>query len=538
VSRLRAKALGCDKNHHFLLVSQKNRVPTLANQPHLLSPDQLFGDLFRDVQLSHIFTDSKTFVDCIPKFPPASLIALYHTEKTKPDFDLETFVRTNFVVPEKIASDYVSDTTIPTAEHINRLWDRLTRPTDEAIEGSSRVALPHPYVVPGGRFREIFYWDSYFTMLGLQESGRVDLIRGMIDNFAYLIDTFGFIPNGNRTYFLSRSQPPYFALMVHLLSEIDGKEVLAKYQPQLQREYDFWMAGQWQFPDDDTIHQRLVKLGDYTYLNRYWDDTPTPRPEAYRQEIELTEEANELGVIPEALYNHIRAACESGWDFSSRWFSDQKTMALIHTADVIPVDLNCLLYWLEVMLHDSALQMGSWKLAYDDFDPRITDRQKAILSTFWNEETGFFHDYDAVTSQQTAALTLAGVFPLFFKLATPEQAKRVHDRIKADFLQAGGWVTTLNHTGQQWDWPNGWAPLQWIVYRSLQNYGFVETAQEGRDRWLALNDKVFKATGKMMEKYNVVDAAITTGGGEYPNQDGFGWTNGVYLRLLRDVNTI
>ncbi|MVM40532.1 alpha,alpha-trehalase TreF [Spirosoma sp. HMF3257] len=500
------------------------------------SPDQLFGSLFQDVQLGHVFADSKTFVDCVPKLAPADLVALYESEKTKADFDLTAFVHAYFVVPEKVVSNYVSDTSISTAEHINRLWDRLTRQADPPVEGSSRVPLPHPYVVPGGRFREIFYWDSYFTMLGLHESGRLDLIRGMLDNFAYLIDQFGFIPNGNRTYFLSRSQPPYFSLMVRLLADIDeasqaGKDALVTYQPQLLKEYDFWMNGRYKLTAEHPIQKRVVRLDDKMILNRYWDDTPTPRPEAYRQEIELTEEAEPLGVVPEELYTHIRAACESGWDFSSRWFKDQQSMATIDSANIVPVDLNCLLYRLETTLHDSALHMGEYKMAYDEYDWLIKDRQKAIQQIFWNEETGFFHDYDAVAKQQTAAITLAGVFPLFFKLATPEQATRVHDRLKADFLQVGGWVTTINQTGQQWDWPNGWAPLQWIVYKALLNYGFTETANEGRDRWLALNDKVFRATGKMMEKYNVVDAAITTGGGEYPNQDGFGWTNGVYLAM-------
>ncbi|MVM35106.1 alpha,alpha-trehalase TreF [Spirosoma sp. HMF4905] len=495
------------------------------------SPDQLFGTLFQDVQLGHVFADSKTFVDCVPKLVPEDLVALYESEKTKVDFDLAAFVHEYFVLPDKVASDYVSDTTITTTEHINRLWDRLTRQADPHIEGSSRIPLPHPYVVPGGRFREIFYWDSYFTMLGLKESGRIDLIRGMLDNFAFLIDQFGFIPNGNRTYFLSRSQPPYFALMVSLLAEIEGKEALVNYQPQLLKEYDFWMDGHHSLTDEQPVDKRVVKLEGNRILNRYWDNTPTPRPEAYRQEIELTEEAQPLGVVAEELYTHIRAACESGWDFSSRWFKDQKAMTTIDSANIVSIDLNCLLYWLEVTLHDTALRTGNHKLAYDEYDWLIKDRKKAIQQTFWNEETGFFHDYDVVAGRQTEVLTLAGAFPLFFKLATPEQAARVHDRLKADFLQAGGWVTTLNQTGQQWDWPNGWAPLQWIVYRALTNYGFTETANEGRDRWLALNDKVFRATGKMMEKYNVVDAAITTGGGEYPNQDGFGWTNGVYLAM-------
>ncbi|MBD2705117.1 alpha,alpha-trehalase TreF [Spirosoma sp. BT702] len=497
------------------------------------SPDQLFGSLFRDVQLGHVFSDSKTFVDCIPKLTPADIIALYESEKTKPDFDLSAFVHDYFILPENISSDYVSDTNFTTYEHVSQLWDRLTRPADVAVEGSSRIALPYPYIVPGGRFREIFYWDSYFTMLGLKESKRGDLIRGMLLNFAYLIDTFGFIPNGNRTYFLSRSQPPYFALMVDLLAEMDGEDVLKQYEPQLRREYDFWMDGQDELTPTQRISKRVVTFKGQHVMNRYWDNTPTPRPEAYRQEIELTEEAELLGVIPEELYTHIRAACESGWDFSSRWFGDAKTMASIRAADIVPVELNCLLYFLErtLLRAYNVLEMPEKAQL---FEQRATSRKELIQTVFWNENTLFFHDFDALAQKPTLAVTLAGVFPLFFNLATPEQAVHIHDRLKADFLQAGGWVTTLNRTGQQWDSPNGWAPLQWIVYQALHQYGFTETANEGRDRWLSLNDKVFQATGKMMEKYNVVDAALTTGGGEYPNQDGFGWTNGVYLRLLAD----
>lgn len=522
-----------DKADLFWLYYQNLFVNALANPSLPKSPDQLFGALFHDVQLGHVFSDSKTFVDSVPKLAPGDLLALYDAQKQKPEFDLEAFVREYFVVPEKVASHYVSDRTISTAEHIDRLWERLTRQADPPVEGSSRVPLPHPYIVPGGRFREIFYWDSYFTMLGLKESGRVDLIRGMVDNFAYLIDTFGFIPNGNRTYFLSRSQPPYFSLMVNLLVHLDGPDTLTRYLPQLQREYNFWMDSQEQLASGVQIVKRTVGLAQGNVLNRYWDDTPTPRPEAYRQEVELTETAEPLGVVPEELYTHIRAACESGWDFSSRWFADQKTMASIHSSDIVPVDLNCLLYSLEITLRDAHNVVGKPAEA-QVFEQRATSRKELIQTVFWNDNTRFFHDYDALAQKPTTAITLAGVFPLFFNLATPEQATHIHDRLRAHFLQAGGWVTTLNHTGQQWDWPNGWAPLQWITYQGLLNYGFTQTAQEGRDRWLALNDKVFKATGKMMEKYNVVDAAITTGGGEYPNQDGFGWTNGVYLRLATD----
>jgi len=508
----------------------------LTNETRPLSPDQLLGDLFIDVQTSRLFSDSKTFVDCVPLTDPEQILARYEAEKNKADFDLKSFVLTHFKVPEPVGGDgFVSDIAAGPVAHIHRLWDRLTRPADEAVPYDSRVPLPKPYVVPGGRFREIFYWDSYFTMLGLMDSGRHDLMRDMIANFAHLIDEFGYIPNGNRTYFLSRSQPPYFALMVGLLAEVDGPDALTNYLPQLQREYDFWM-------DDagdaaSVVSRRTVRLDKRpgVVLNRYWDDTPTPRPESYREEVNLSGKLNLAGPLAAELYIHIRAACESGWDFSSRWLENEATMATIRAADIVPVDLNCLLYALEDTLRQAYVQAGQSDKAAR-FDQLAMTRKQAILTLFWNEETGFFHDYDLVSGTLIAGLTLAGAFPLFFNLATDAQATAVHDRLNAEFLQAGGWVTTLLKTGQQWDWPNGWAPLQWIVYKGLTNYGFTETAETGRDNWLSLNNRVFRATGKMMEKYNVVDAALSTGGGEYPNQDGFGWTNGVYLRFDKYVN--
>lgn len=511
------------------------------NVSQMLSPDQLLGQLFRDVQLGQVFPDQKTFVDCVPNDDPARIVAAYEQTRHEPGFDLSAFVHYHFTVPEAVASDYVSDTSQPTAEHINRLWGRLTRSADVPVPHDSRVALPKPYVVPGGRFREIFYWDSYFTMLGLRKTGetdrtRYDLIRNMIANFAYLIENVGFIPNGNRTYFLSRSQPPFFALMVQLLADIDGPTVLETYLPHLFQEYTFWMNGTAALTHDVPVQKRVVALATNHVLNRYWDTKNTPRPEAYRQELELTTEAEALGTMaadhsPEVLYTHIRAACESGWDFSSRWLADGNTLATIHAADIVPVDLNCLLYTLEDTLAKAYEQVGKQELAMSA--RRAADqRRAAILETCWHEPDGFFYDYDFAHSRLTNVPTLAAAFPLFVGIANPTQAERVHTYLKTHFLQAGGWVTTLQQTGQQWDWPNGWAPLQWVVYQGLLNYGFTDTAHTARDRWLALNDKVFKATGKMTEKYNVADAALTTGGGEYPNQDGFGWTNGVYLAML------
>jgi alpha,alpha-trehalase len=166
------------------------------------------------------------------------------------------------------------------------------------------------------------------------------------------------------------------------------------------------------------------------------------------------------------------------------------------------------------------------------FKELAQSRKTTIQTLFWSEKHQFFMDYDPINNCQTSILSLAGVYPLFFNIATKEQAEYVHQRLRDDFLQIGGLQTTLHQTGQQWDSPNGWAPLQWIAFQGLQNYGFHQLANEIRSRWLNLNDQVFKQTGKMTEKYNVIQVTEGGGGGNYPLQDGFGWTNGVYLRLL------
>ena len=143
-------------------------------------------------------------------------------------------------------------------------------------------------------------------------------------------------------------------------------------------------------------------------------------------------------------------------------------------------------------------------------------------------------DYDLKKNQHTAVPNLAAVYPLFFKIADAKQAAAVAKRIEKDFLKAGGLISTLNHTGQQWDAPNGWSPLQWMTIQGLRNYGQDKLANTIAERWVALANKVYKKTGKILEKYNVEDLSLEAGGGEYPVQDGFGWTNGVLLRLLKE----
>jgi alpha,alpha-trehalase len=181
-------------------------------------------DLFRDVQMEKIFPDGKTFVDCLPRFPEEEIHASYIQQKEQPGFSLQQFVITNFELPVSHSNNYQSDTGKSVAENINKLWDVLTRQPDKV--GGSLIPLPHSYIVPGGRFGEIYYWDSYFTMLGLKVSRKHDMLENMVNNFSYLIDTIGYIPNGNRSYFIGRSQPPFYSLMVKLLADIKGKDIL------------------------------------------------------------------------------------------------------------------------------------------------------------------------------------------------------------------------------------------------------------------------------------------------------------------------
>jgi alpha,alpha-trehalase len=262
-------------------------------------------------------------------------------------------------------------------------------------------------------------------------------------------------------------------------------------------------------------------------LNRYWDDRPLPREESWKEDIELV--ANLDFTQSREHYRDIRAAAESGWDFSSRWFRDDKRMSTIHTTDILPIDLNALLYYLE-------LKLGKWtKGTTGQQYARAAEQRKTIFDRFfWNDTEGFYFDYDWRQREQTKTWSLAAAFPLFLGLASDQQAQSVADNLERKFLRDGGLVTTLNETGQQWDSPNGWAPLQWVAVRGLHSYGYDGLARNIILRWVDLNKSVYHRTGKMMEKYNVCDLSLKAGGGEYPLQDGFGWTNGVAV-AFRDI---
>ncbi len=483
-------------------------------------PATVYGELFIAVQRGGLFTDQKTFVDCVPKLEPALILEHYRRAREESGFDLGAFVAEHFLVPQPLS---VAASVAESVEHhLAHTWDLLRREPDVPVTGSSLLALAHPYIVPGGRFREVYYWDSYFTLLGLREHGREDLVRSITDNLADLLHRYALIPNGNRSYYLTRSQPPVLSLMVEFIMQQDGPAALERYLPALQAELDYW---------NDRCHgtRHAVAMPGGGTLHRYYDQSDAPRPEAFANDEQLSRTSPQPA--PE-LYRNLRSATESGWDFSSRWFMGGESLAHIRTTEFIPVDLNCYLLHLERTLAKALAAKGETAPA-ERVARAATRREELIQRHCWSAAAGFFFDHHLPSAHYSPHYTLAAATPLFVRCATQAQADAVAAVLRERFLQAGGLQTTLTRSGEQWDAPNGWAPLHWIAVAGLVNYGHNELASEIAQRWVNLNIGVFTRTARVMEKYNVVDLSLPAGGGEYPTQDGFGWTSAVLLKLLK-----
>jgi alpha,alpha-trehalase len=529
----------------WLLLVRAADAVALEPGAEVLPPHALYGELFTRVQEARVFADGKDFCDATPKGSPAEILARYRAAVPRTPEELKAFVAANFTAPAAGGSTAgatvaraaaAAPAGIPLIAHIDALWGVLTRQPADVPPYSSLLPLPRPFVVPGGRFREIYYWDSYFTMLGLLESGRADLTQDMVSDFAHLIDRYGRIPNGNRTYYLSRSQPPFFFAMVALLDPGHPERAFARYLPQLEREYAFWMDGATSVARG-LARQRVVALRGgrgaiavppRQLLNRYWDDEDLPRDESYREDVSL---ADRSGRDRRRLYRDVRAAAESGWDFSSRWFADAHSLTSIDTTDIVPVDLNSLLFGLEQAIaagcgeaHDQTCQRA--------FREHARARRAAMDRYLWDAARGTYFDYQWARGERIRRVSAATLYPLFVHAASRAQAAAVARMARTQLLKGGGLVTTALNTGQQWDAPNGWAPLQWIAVAGLNAYGESGLAEEIACRWTVNVARAYRESGKLVEKYDVMNTDRPGGGGEYPLQDGFGWTNGVTRKLL------
>ncbi len=381
-------------------------------------------------------------------------------------------------------------------EHIDDYWKKLTRKTSPS--NSTLIGLPNPYIVPSSgndqfAFEEQYYWDSYFTCLGVDDE---DLATGMLDNLIYLFTKFGLIPNGNRYYLTSRSQPPILTSFIFHIYEKYHKpnSWLAEKITVAKAEYQsVWMS-------DTHPQHHLVHRG----LSRYYD-------------------INHL---------HDLAEAESGWDMTPRF----KRQCL----DYLPIDLNCLLYKYERDFERAALLLGNsseariWEYA-------AAERQKVVNELMWHKRKVFFFDYNYLDAAQSNVWSLAGYYALWSGLANTHQAEKLVKNLSR-FEKRGGLVTTtglfmytelFGSTRTQWAYPNAWAPLQYIVIEGLERYGYKDEANRIAHAWLKTCNNWYETHGEFLEKYNAVNPNLKPASGLYPTQTGFGWTNGVFKYLAK-----
>jgi alpha,alpha-trehalase len=382
-------------------------------------------------------------------------------------------------------SNEILDTYKPTLDHIEKHWQELLfyQPNDHGVH----MGLPNPFISPDNQFfaGDQFYWDSYFIILGLVDSNRTPLAKGMVENFGYELGKYGLVPSRNRMYNIGISQPPFLTSM--------AREVFERSQ------------------DMEWI-RTVARLAEQE-LDGYWND---PQHKVW----------NGLSRYCDHFITSVTAEHESGWDMTSR-FADQ-------CLDYAPVDLNSCLYRYESDLSDTYRLLAD-KPKADALRARAESRRKTIRESMWNPTEGFFFDYNTREQRQSPFLSIAGFYPLWAKLSTQEEAEQVRANLR-HFEHVGGLANTANdrllQPFRQHDYPNGWPQQQFIVIQGLLNYGFTEDARRLAKKWLDLNQKHFLKTGQMWEKYNVVDSDIGRAG-RYPNQVGFGWTNGVFVRLTQ-----
>ncbi len=404
-----------------------------------------------------------------------------------------------------------------TFEHIERMWNLLVRKTPEKTT-SSLIPLPHPILIPGARFQEGYYWDSMFAFPALLKTGREKLVRGQIENFLFLLKNYGLIPNGTRDYYLSRSQPPLISemLRIYVAYKIENGGLDPKTRrwvsedayPLIKNDYEtFWM-------NEKTRYRKE------TGLNHFFDSQNTPRPERHSSDKE-----NEIAKT----FRDVRAEAESGKDFTAA-FDGEATQ-------YESVMLNSLLFQVEQNLSWMAKLAGKEtdSLAFEAAAQR---RKVSINKYLWDSKTQTYRDYNFRTKTFSSLVTADIFIPLYVGLASPQQAHGVRNQL-AVLEKKGGLMSSAENSGKQWDAPYGWAPHHFFAISGLKKYAFVPDAIRLAEKWVSTVDIIFHETGKTIEKIDAVQSGVPSESGDkYPTQDGFLWTNGVYVWAITDILNI
>ncbi|XP_049817382.1 trehalase isoform X2 [Aethina tumida] len=510
--------------------------------------------------MAKIYEDSKTFVDMKLKKSPNETLQTFNKwikqfGGSKPSkMEVTKFVRDNFEdagqefevwnpsdwVEHPRFLDSVTDEKFKQwARKLNKIWKTLGRKMKSHVQQNpdlySIIWVPNPVIVPGGRFREFYYWDTYWIIQGLLLSDMHDTVKGILENFLYIVDTYGHIPNGGRIYYLARSQPPLMIPMIKLYWEYThDREFIRNNIHTMEKEFQFWMDR----------HLRTVTKNGKTYkLAVYADRSKGPRPESYSEDIEsanIFKDQNKK----DAFYSELKAAAESGWDFSSRWFITNATnkgnLTNTKTRSIVPVELNSFIYWNADILTEFFTELGNETSAkrYRNISKTWLEAVEAVL---WHEEVGAWLDYDLYNGVKRDYFYPTNISPLltgcFNKVGIEKRTKLIMKYLQNKNIMnyPGGIPSTVEHTGEQWDYPNAWPPLQHMMIVALNNTGDSSAerlAFEIAEKWIRSNYRAYEESDAMYEKYDATVMGGHGGGGEYELQIGFGWTNGVVMDLL------
>lgn len=388
-------------------------------------------------------------------------------------------------------------------KYIESNWDSCIK--ENMYDEGTLIGVPYPYTVPAvGHFDEMYYWDTYFTNKGLELCGRQAQAKNNTDNMLYLVNKYGFMPNGNRVNYLKNSQPPFLSVMVRDVFEHYGDTVwLSSAYSVLKKEYEFWDEKRMSPIGLNCYGGALNSENVIRVMSNYW-----------KERTGITTESDEYDIA-----RHSLLSCESGWDFNPRWQTEGYNYA--------PVDLNSLMYMFEKNMEYFSLTLKNNEEKY--WNSRA-ERRRELMMMYMDNGEGILLDYNFEKDEISNLLSAASFYPLFAGLCDESGAKAAVnclDRLETEY----GILTCEKNDADgiyQWDYPNGWACLQYIAVIGLDKYGYKEEAMRIAKKYIHLVEKVFLKTGKLWEKYNVVEGNINVTN-EYEMPEMMGWSAGVYI---------
>jgi alpha,alpha-trehalase len=546
---------------------------------HYYEPPERLLELEKKYML---YRDSKTIVDMQPKIPYEAMAGLLASIQTEDEFkkfvgqhlggvesDLEIVEIEDFhEAPAYL--DGLRDEVKKVGRFINRIWKVLAKRRKEMNEQSTLISTDYPIFVSGGRFREAYYWDSCWIVEGLLASGMHKSAENIVRSFMGLIKKYEFIPNGTRKYYLNRTQPPFYCQMVHSLYRHGKLESPAEFLREAlrlaEKEYEFFMRNR--------RARILDENEDEHILNIYSVETTTPRPESYKEDVELVKDypsskrERPSGEPPQAggaepapckeyvgtvesdttekkrtkedIWSDIKSACESGWDFSTRWLERRNDLTTIQTRKIIPVDLNAIMYRNELILSELYGTLGNEaKAKY--YRAQGERRRKSMNKILWNREEGVWNDYNHVKKQHTSAgFYFSNLMPMCYGME-PEShtgitTYHILQKFFRELFEHPGGIPASGEVNEeykhQWDFPNVWPPHSHMLVVHLLSIGEREMGLHIARRYFRNILRSIEDRSLIFEKYDCRHVGVPGGKGEYEPQEGFGWTNGVAASFI------